>query len=87
MKKVDEIFWVTGRGCIATVFEDDGYKVGQEIELFNGENLITTSKITGIEIARGMIVLPSRGLLLSGITKNDIENWRSNKFKITIKVK
>jgi translation elongation factor EF-Tu-like GTPase len=73
MREIIDVHWITGKGCVAIVSEDDGYKINQEVEILQDNKVVKTSIITGIETKRGLVIHPIRGLVLRGIKFNEIK--------------
>ena len=75
--KVEDIFMITGKGCVAAGMVEQGtFRVGDKVNIIRGNTVYASSVITGIEKLRKILQSASRGenvgILLQGMKKGDI---------------
>jgi translation elongation factor EF-Tu-like GTPase len=73
MRNITGAFWIVGRGCVVTVDYDDGYFVGQAVDIMDGDKFVIRTAITGIEMMRGIKLGKPRGLQLRNVPKDLIK--------------
>jgi len=78
MQKIDDIFWITGRGAIVIIERKDTYTVGDEVEIVLDDKQVGIYTISGIE-GSTILTYPTKlsksiGLLLRGLTQEDWVN-------------